>query len=128
MSLKRPRARRGYMLIEAVVGGAILSTVIISVHQQLGFMDRQISEAGRRTLAQSVLRDGIASMRGRRLATLPSSPVLDHPAGVTERVITVSDPSGTECVGCKVITVSVTYHSATPGRTRTLTATTWVAP
>ncbi|MEW5854979.1 MAG: hypothetical protein AB2A00_39755 [Myxococcota bacterium] len=126
MSVNRRRRARGFLLIEAMVGSALLTVALMAIFQHLAFMERQVSESSKRTQAQMALWDGINRFRGRDYGSISTGgPTTDNPPNVAARRTTITNVTTTDCHVCRRIYVEVDYKTAL-GVTRTITATTYV--
>ena len=125
MPRKRPR---GYMLVETLIAGGMLSVAIMAVFHSLSTMDRQLSESIRSTQAQSALIDGVNRCRGRAWANLAGCTGVDTPPGTVSRTITMGAAlANATCQNCRQLTVTVRYRTNI-GITRALTQTTFMTP
>lgn len=125
MSMTSPKSqRRGYMLVEAVIAGAVVAVALTSLVAQFGAADRQGSAAVRLTQATQALADGLGRAHSCAWASVTGG--TDYPPGTVDRVITVTSLTTSECQGCKKVVVTVRYKNAI-GVTQTLTETTYRA-
>ncbi|MEW5849648.1 MAG: hypothetical protein AB2A00_12590 [Myxococcota bacterium] len=125
------RRARGYMLIEAVIGGAVVATVLVSVFHMLADGERQAAMAQRRAIAGHALADGMSKYRGMSYGSIGTGTLETSTIGGTGGLVTrtisaqnVNNPS--LCLSCKRIIVNVTYAYGKRGQNRVLSGTTYV--
>jgi type II secretory pathway pseudopilin PulG len=134
MSLTRPvRARpRGYILLESLVGGSLLTIGLVVALGQVGITQRKFGEGSRRVQAMAVLNDGINRFRGMAYDSVPLGNREVNLAQANtydiRRSITITNIASADCRVCKRVVVTVTFPTSKPGVRQTLRADTYLAP
>jgi hypothetical protein len=110
MSVRR-RSLRAYVLLEALIGGALVAVVLGALYVQAGFAHTKIVAQARRTtathLAQAALEREIALGFGR--ARPRAEETVQAGGGRYARTVTVGNESNLDGVRFKDIVVDVNY-------------------
>ncbi len=120
----RPRARRGYMLLEVSIGGAVTAVILATVFNQLSAARVRSITSARDVTASQLVIERIEAMRQAAVPTAATETVANVNGRYTR---TTAVATGTETMGTTTLTftdvaVTVSFPSD-DGRNHTVTAT-----